>query len=126
LADGASARRAWQWILWGLIAAISVLALLPKPPTEISLGWDKLNHGFAFATLALAACLAHPGSARWRVGAWCALLGYGALIEAVQSLVPGRTGQWNDLLADAIGIGIGAGLGTWVLRSSRSALVPLR
>ncbi|MEO7852771.1 MAG: VanZ family protein [Rubrivivax sp.] len=106
-----------------MVIAIGILATLPKPPVEVTLGWDKLNHGFAFAALALAACLAHPHPLRLRIGAWTALLGYGALIEAVQSSVPGRTADWADLLADAIGIGIGACLGAYVLRWSRAAPV---
>ena len=36
------------------------------------------------------------------------LLGFGVLIEVAQLYVPGRSAEWADLLADAIGIACGA------------------
>ena len=37
-----------------------------------------------------------------------ALLAYGGAIELVQRQLPNRSGEWADLGADAIGIGLGA------------------
>ena len=47
--------RAWRWLLLVLAAAIAALALTPVPPEQAGLGWDKLNHLAAFASLALCA-----------------------------------------------------------------------
>ena len=49
-----------------------------------------------------------PSSAQWkpaawprrRVALWIGLLAYGGAIEILQSQVPGRSGEWADLLAD--------------------------
>ncbi len=126
LAVGPTARRAWRILLWLMVATVGVLATVSQPPAELTLGWDKLNHAFAFAALALAAGLAHPHPPRLRAAAWGALLAYGALIEGLQSLVPTRTADWADLLGDAVGIGIGAALALALLntahRSARSGV----
>ncbi len=94
------------------LVVISYLALSPAPPQAADLGWDKLNHFSAFGTLVLLGGLAWPaGLGRL---AW-ALLGYGGLIEILQTQVPGRSAEWADLLADGIGILLGLAL-TLVLR----------
>ncbi|MEK8050715.1 VanZ family protein [Ideonella sp. DXS22W] len=94
----------WRISLWLLIMVVSWLAFNPKPPAGATLGWDKLNHASAFAALAFCAARAHVG-ATGRIVA--GLLAYGALIEVVQSMVPGRSGEVADLLADAVGLGAG-------------------
>lgn len=89
-----------------LIVAISWLALSPAPPKTMNLGWDKLNHLVAFAALMFSARLAWPQRpAGWQL--FAALLVYGGAIELLQTLVPGRDGDWPDMLADALGLGIG-------------------
>jgi VanZ family protein len=121
LAGGRKARRAWLIVLWLLIATVAWLATMPQPPAQMTFGWDKLNHALAFAALALAAGLAHPHPPRLRLAAWAALLAYGALIEASQSLVPPRSAEWGDRLADAVGIGIGAAIATAVSNTANTA-----
>lgn len=100
--------RAWQWLLWMVAIAVCYLALTPHPPKKMSLGWDKLNHTTAFATLMVCACL---GFARRRSVPWLAtalsLLAFGGLIELVQAFIPGREADTFDLLADALGMAIG-------------------
>jgi len=109
------ASRTWQCLLFVLVCAVCYLAVTPTPPKEADLGWDKLNHTLAFASLAVAGGLAFPGS-RWQlVRVLLGLLALGALIEIVQYFVPGRSCEWSDLLADGVGIAIGL-----------SAVVPLR
>jgi VanZ family protein len=87
-----------------LLCITAWLALSPAPPKEADLGWDKLNHLAAFASLAAIAFLG-------RVGAWLhialALLAYGALIEVLQSFTATRSAEWGDLLADGVGIASG-------------------
>jgi VanZ family protein len=45
------------------------------------------------------------------------LLAFGAAIEVVQAFVPGRSCEWEDLLADSVGIVAGV-LVTLPLRSA--------
>jgi VanZ family protein len=92
-------------LLFGLCAlAVLVLSLLPPDIPEPSTGWDKTNHLLAFGVLAILGLRGWPGRS-WHVVA--ALVGYGALIECLQSLTTYRDASWLDLLADVIGIGIG-------------------
>lgn len=117
---GPAARRAWGGTLWALVVIVCVLATLPKPPAQLTLGWDKLNHALAFTALAMAAALAYPPPLLSRIGLALALLAYGALIEVVQSAVSGRTAEWFDLLADALGIVIGTAVAAALVRTARS------
>jgi VanZ family protein len=52
-----------------------------------------------------------------------ALVAYGGAIELLQRWVPGRSAEWGDLLADAIGVGLGWAVGRALRRgfSRRSA-----
>ncbi|HEY0817336.1 MAG TPA: VanZ family protein [Rhizobacter sp.] len=101
------ARRAWQVLLALLLVAVCLLAFSTRPPEPLSTGWDKLNHAVAFAVLAMTAMLAFPRAGR-AAGAMAmvlvGLMAFGGLIEVVQALIPGRSGEWLDLLADALGI----------------------
>jgi VanZ family protein len=42
---------------------------------------------------------------------------FGVFIEVVQAQIPGRTGEWPDLLADALGIAAGLALAAALTRS---------
>ncbi|MDP3086411.1 MAG: VanZ family protein [Rubrivivax sp.] len=94
--------RAWRVMFAALVLVIAWLAFSPKPP-DIGTGWDKTNHLAAFAALAFVGALASTW--RWRLAG--GLLAYGGFIELVQARIPGRSGEWNDLLADALGISLG-------------------
>jgi hypothetical protein len=90
-----------RWAFWACVAAVLVLALAKPGHYLPTTGWDKANHALAFAVLALLGALAYPGRlARVLI----ALLAYGALIEVLQSLTRYRSGEWLDLLADAVGL----------------------
>ena len=78
------------------------------PETDLP-GADKVVHALVFLALA--------GTARLRFGGapavLTAVLGYAAVSEVVQALLLSeRTGDLWDLLADAVG----AGLGWWLAR----------
>jgi VanZ family protein len=118
LAAGATATRAWQILLVLLIVVVSLLALTPRPPTHADFGWDKANHLLAFAALALAARLGYPAPRAARLLGPMALLAFGGLIELLQLLVPERSGEWLDLLADGVGIVCGAIIAAAVLRAA--------
>jgi VanZ family protein len=88
------------------VAAVGVLSVLPAEVIPKAFHfWDKAQHALGFAVLALIGLLAY-GEHRRRVV--LALLGYGALIELVQGLVPWRYGDVGDFAADAVGVVIGA------------------
>jgi VanZ family protein len=107
--------RHWRIFLVLLLIVVLWLALTPAPPKRVNLGWDKLNHAAAFTTLAAVAVFA-------MVGPWIriaiALLGYGALIEILQSFTPTRSAEWGDLLADGVGIGVGLLMAAVVVKTS--------
>jgi len=114
--------RFWRVALAVLACVITVLALMPAPPSEADLGWDKLNHALAFFSLAV--CARYSGlRVRWPVLAVVvALLLYGGAIELVQGQV-GRDADWADLLADGVGVAVGM-VATLLL--SRAALMSRR
>ena len=103
-----SRTRLWRWSLLLLSGLVAVLALVPAPPRQMDLGWDKLNHVFAFAALAVCAVFGWRSSQAARLAVLLAVLAFGGAIELVQLQVPNRSGEWSDLGADAIGIGLGA------------------
>ena len=101
-----------------LIAVISWLALSPHPPSAVSTGWDKSNHALAFAALMGSGRLAWPGPP-WLAKLMklaIALLAYGVLIELLQAQIPGREADAWDVLADLLGIVIGAAVHALVVR----------
>lgn len=93
-----------RWAFWLCLLVVLVLALLPPTRLMPSTGWDKANHALAFAVLAVLGCLSYPGrTARVLLG----IFAYGGLIEVLQSLTGYRTGEPIDLVADAVGLGLG-------------------
>ena len=94
-------------LLWASI--ILWLSLTPSPPSIPGvLGWDKLLHAGAYGllTLLIAQFLLHSslnsGGSCWQAG--LVAVGYGALLEVLQLLTMlGRTAEWTDLIADAVG-----------------------
>ena len=103
-------------MLYALLVIVSYLALTPAPPTSADLGWDKANHASAFAALAFAACLGWPKVRHGKTPILVGLLAYGGAIELIQLFIPGRSCEWGDLLADAVGISVGALLTIAVLQ----------
>jgi len=116
-----SRTRLWRWALLLLAMLITVLALVPAPPRQMDLGWDKLNHVFAFAALAVCAVFGWRSSRAAQLAVLLALLAFGGAIELLQLQVPNRSGEWSDLGADAVGIGLGALLAwLWLRRRTNS------
>lgn len=108
--------RVWQVVLALLVCVVSKLALTPSDYPHVSLGWDKLNHFAAFASLALAAWLGFRTARQHQWISLLCLLIYGGAIEIVQLYVPGRSSEWFDLLADAIGISLGGLIASALVR----------
>ncbi|MEL6536316.1 MAG: VanZ family protein [Bacteroidota bacterium] len=86
------------------------------PETDIWgwLGFDKVAHLFVFAVLVLLMIVGFSKQYKYlyiRYNAvWLSLticLAYGLLIEGVQALIPDRTLEYGDFVADSLGCGIG-------------------
>ena len=87
------------------VVAVVVLSLLPgRDLPQIGLS-DKLEHVIAYAGLALAGGLAFPGR---RAALLLAILlpGLGIVLEFCQLLVPGRSAEVADAVADTIGVAV--------------------
>jgi VanZ family protein len=91
---------------WLLVLVTLWLSLIPvdQVPTVFSF-WDKAQHAFGFAVLGFLGLLAYPGLIRV-VLVGLALFGIG--IECAQWLTGWRYGDWQDWIADCVGIAIGA------------------
>ena len=57
-----------------------------------------------------------PEAREYRIWAWIYATSYGLLIELVQALLPWRSAEWADALANAVGAALGS-----VLFSRRSS-----
>ncbi|MDQ7744355.1 VanZ family protein [Hydrogenophaga pseudoflava] len=92
---------------WTAVAMVGALSLAPvtELPAQVFDTWDKAQHAGGFLLLALLGGLAYPGP---RGKVLIGLLLYGALIEVAQSATGWRNGDLLDLLADAVGIWLGA------------------
>jgi len=99
---------AWRLAFGLCMLAVLVLALMPTNVPVPSTGWDKSNHLLAFSVMALLGHRACPGRT---LAVLAGLLAYGALIEVLQSFTPNRSADWQDLVADAVGLALGWGAG---------------
>jgi len=126
-------RYAFRWRLAGVLLLVAVLisTLLPAlglfPDISINtlVELDKWAHGIVFAGLAVWFCGQYAAAAWWRLA--MGLLFFGAIIEVCQYFTVHRTAEWQDLLADAIGIALGllisaAGTGGWSLKLEQRLL----
>jgi VanZ family protein len=95
-----------------------VIDIGPLPQVSF-VATDKLLHALAFAGLAVLAFLGlSAGSLRRRqLIATCLSTAAGGLLELIQTALPYRSGDWLDLLADAIGAALGAASLGWLTRS---------
>ncbi len=101
-------RRAWRLLLALLVAVVCYFAFSPRPPGLHFDQADKLQHIAAFLCLSICAALSLPQGPARLGKAGLAMLAFGVLIEIVQFYVPERSADWQDVLAD--GVGIVAGL----------------
>ena len=70
---------------------------------------DKVYHLFAYAWLALLPFAVFQDR-RAALGAALAMFVLGLALELLQSLIPGRFASGPDMLANALGVGLGIGL----------------
>jgi VanZ family protein len=95
----------WRVSFWLLVLVTLCLSLIPVAhvPTAFSF-WDKAQHAFGFAVLAFSGLLAYPK----RIPALMfGLALFGAAIECAQWLTGWRFGDWQDWVADCVGVAFG-------------------
>lgn len=97
----------WRYCFWICASGILVMSLAPPSIPMPTTGWDKANHALGFAVLGLLGQWAWPGRTAIVL---TALLAYGGLIELLQSFTAVRNAEAVDLLADWVGLLVGAGL----------------
>lgn len=99
------------------VARLLALLLGDTPRLAAEAPWDRVAHGVLFALLAWVWC--GPAARAGRVGgvllAATVAVAYGAAIEVFQMLLGYRSGEWMDLVADAVGVAVGAlaAVGIW-------------
>lgn len=105
---------AWRAVFWVTVTFGFYWAL--RQVADAGPSWpyeDKVKHAAAFAVLAL---LGWQSGYRFAMRLGLGLLLLGGAIEIAQSFTSWRSAEWGDLLADAIGIGLGLWLAPRVLR----------
>ncbi len=105
-------------LFWAVCAAVTILSLLPGDylPSGAFDWWDKAQHALAFLLLCGLGLLAYSSRAT-QIG--LGLLAYGVLIELAQAATGWRYGDWQDWVADAVGVAT-AYLGWVLLKPARS------
>jgi VanZ family protein len=105
-----------KWLFWAYLSTLLVLSLMPtgQLPNLVFSIWDKAQHALGFALLAVLAMRAYPGWALLNMAT--ALLVFGGLVELAQAATGWRLGEWADLLADGLGIGVGLLAWRWTHR----------
>jgi len=106
ITDSALTERWLRLVFWCLVTAVVALALIPDnsshPPFALA---DKIAHAIAFFVITSVGLRAYP-SQWWFVIP--ALVGLGASIEIAQGYTSTRSQEWEDFLADILGIAIAA------------------
>jgi VanZ family protein len=104
-------------LFWACFLALNALALSPAPylpPLDVLNWWDKAQHAIGFGTLTALAVLAYPAVSKLRIGLM--LVALGVLIEVLQYFSGYRFGDWQDAVADGVGV-LGGLVGvTWLMR----------
>ena len=98
----------FKFLFWLCFVALNALALSPAPylpPLEVFNWWDKAQHAIGFGTLAFLAGLAYPHVSRYRLAVL--LCWQGVAIEVLQYWGGFRFGDWEDAVADAVGVVLG-------------------
>ena len=121
-----------RWALTGIyVLALSHTLLAPsplwylgafEPAVEAAMARsiaDYWQHLLAFQLLAMLVCWARsPGNSPGTPVYLVALIGYALLTESLQSIIPGRSWELHDLVANLLGILAGWWLGITLRRWS--------
>ena len=99
-------------VFWLCFVGLTGLALSPAPylpPLDIFNWWDKAQHAIGYGALMASALLAYPKVRKLRLAALLCL--HGCLIEVLQYFSGYRFGEWQDALADGVGVLLGFATG---------------
>jgi hypothetical protein len=121
--DRAEARPGWV-MAWAMtLAAVVAGELLPggSAPMRLMGSLPLGPHGLHFGAYAALGALAVMGfSGRWAAASAAALVAVGGGLELLQTLVPGREGEWRDVAANTAGVAAGfAAAWLWRYTSKR-------
>ena len=116
----------WTTIAVGYMALMGIVAVAPvESPSVSGVSLDKLAHLCEYWLLTWLAFRAarFMGIPRRTALRWISLtaIGYGAMLEGVQRLVPYRSAEWLDVVANSLGVLLGA----WSTRSRVCAQVAI-
>lgn len=93
-----------------LVGLVMYLSLMPGPPEPLSFPQvDKLEHGLAYAALALWFCQIYLRSPT-RIIVVVSLIAMGVAVEFIQGWSGYRYFDIRDMLANSIGVFLGYGL----------------
>ncbi len=108
----------WQSIGYAMMLIVLISMIMPTPQLELQVNYaDKWVHVLVFAALgAWAAQIYTPSPALWRAG--IGLVAFGASTELIQALIPWRSGDILDFLADSVGVGLGLAIAPTMLGRS--------
>ncbi|NVJ66998.1 MAG: VanZ family protein [Gammaproteobacteria bacterium] len=81
--------------------AVFIVSLLPGKVLPSSLIWDKAGHFIAYCGLAGICRFASNKRADWQL--IMAVIVFSFAIELLQQLIPNRSFEWYDLLANSLG-----------------------
>jgi VanZ family protein len=93
-----------------MLVTIAVAMAMPTPEVELAIdNADKWVHVLSFAVLGGWTAQLYPPSPAllWR---GLGLIAFAASTELMQALIPWRSADWGDLIADAIGVVLGLAL----------------
>lgn len=99
-------------LFWLCFVGLTGFALSPAPylpPLDIFNWWDKAQHAIGYGTFMASALLAYPKASKLRLAALLCL--HGCLIEVLQYFSGYRFGDWQDALADGVGVLLGFAIG---------------
>lgn len=105
----------YRIIFWLSIVGIYILAVFIPSQNAPSISvYDKVNHMIAFAELGLLIRLGYEIGFLKSLGL---LVAFGVWIEISQYFTPTRSAEVGDVVADLIGVLIGLGLQSLILKS---------
>ena len=98
-------RRIWLLLGWGMVVSVVVMSLIPVE-VDLGEGRDKLAHALAYGGLSFWFGMIFGGRAL-QLGIAVALAAMGVALEFLQGLTDYRSFEVADMVANAVGAGLG-------------------
>lgn len=109
-------RRLWLLLGWGMVFSVVVLSLVPMD-SVLGEGQDKIEHFIAYGSMTFWFAMLFQGLTR-QLGIALAFAAMGVGIEFLQGLTDYRTFDVADMVANALGAGLGWSLAQTPLRNA--------